>query len=130
MNNFQAFFHAGGNSHKTPSPGRVAKVVHSPWTAPRDKKKHRTTYDSTLSEVDEEGLQQGLSALATCRGHRALLAFCAHRKWGRRRQTLTSMSDCSYRCHRSFMCMFVCRTSQVAAGRPAACPSTGPFRCR
>ena len=32
---------------------RGIKEKHSPWTAPRDKKKKRSTYDHSLPDVDE-----------------------------------------------------------------------------
>ena len=59
-NREQAMFHTGNKgNNSTPSPGRVEKNVHSPWTAPRDRKKHRRGHSSGLTEVDEEALQQG-----------------------------------------------------------------------
>ena len=74
----QAMFHPGGNSNNaTPSPGRVEKNVHSPWTAPRDRKKHRRAHSSGLPEVDEEALQQGAPwAGISVGGHNAMAEYC------------------------------------------------------
>lgn len=52
---------------------RGIKEKHSPWTAPRDKKKKRSTYDHSLPDVDECSQSHQLGIALSIEKERSLL---------------------------------------------------------